>query len=87
MVVAVQLKAYIRARLAVGVSLGEVIAQVLRDRDGDLGLDDRLLLALMDQISFEMGIEASAELAIFAAAITSARINLKSDKDREPGNF
>lgn len=84
-VAAVQLKAYIRARLAVGVSLGDVIAQALRDRDGDLGLEDRLLLALVDQISFEMGIEASAELAISAAAIISARINLKPGKDREPG--
>ncbi|MCV3273310.1 lamin tail domain-containing protein [Roseobacter sinensis] len=84
-VAAAQLKAYIRARLAVGLSLGEVIGNALRNREGDLGLEDRLLLALVDKIAFEMGVEASAEIAVSAAAEIAARINLQPGENDEPG--
>lgn len=84
-VAAAQLKAYIRARLAVGLTLGEVVGNALRNRDGDLGLEDRLLLALVDKIAFEMGVEASAEIAISAAAEIAARINLQPGQHDEPG--
>ena len=79
-----QARAYIRARLAAEMRLGDLFADALAD-GGTADLEQRLTAALVRHVTLEVGVEASVELAVAASAIVAARMNLLPPDGQDPG--
>ncbi|MFK7877273.1 MAG: hypothetical protein AB8B71_16085 [Paracoccaceae bacterium] len=77
-------QAYVRARLSAGLKIGELVNNTLSD-DGKTDLEARLLLALLDKISLEYGVEASMQVAVAASANLAVRFNLRPQGQDQAG--